>query len=53
MLDEKTGEQFWMRETEGPEDIPILGRHEFLYRRPTHWLPLIESPIEDFHAGDK
>jgi hypothetical protein len=34
-----TGE-CWLRETEGPEDEPRIGRHEVLYRIPTHWLPI-------------
>lgn len=37
-------EEIWMRETEGPEDIPITGRHEQLYRPPTHWMPLPLGP---------
>lgn len=30
----------WYRETEGPEDILVAGRHEPLYRQPTHWMRL-------------
>ena len=37
----------WMRETEGPEDIAINGRHEELYRPPTHWMPLPEKPRDE------
>jgi len=38
------GLSIWMRETEGPEDKAITGRHEELYRPPTHWMPLPEKP---------
>lgn len=35
----------WMRETEGPEDSFYGGdRHGFLYRTPTHWMPLPDPP---------
>ncbi len=35
----------WLRETEGPEDSFYGGgRHERLYRRPTHWQPLPPRP---------
>lgn len=39
-------EGIWLRETEGPEDVyvPGNGRHGDLFRRPTHWMPLPESP---------
>lgn len=36
----------WFRETEGPDDIEINGRHDVLYRTPTHWMPLPEPPWE-------
>jgi len=35
----------WLREREGPEDIVLSGRHERLYRPPTHWMPLPIAPI--------
>ena len=34
----------WMRETEGPEDIIIAGKHETLFRSPTHWMDNPEPP---------
>lgn len=36
----------WLREMEGPEDTydGRTGKHESLYRRPTHWMPLPEPP---------
>lgn len=38
--------EHWMRETEGPEDSFYGGdRHGFLYRPPTHWMPLPDSPL--------
>ena len=36
---------FWLRETEGPEDTYYPeGRHARLYREPTHWMPLPTGP---------
>lgn len=36
----------WLREIEGPEDTydGRNGRHEKLYRPPTHWMPLPSGP---------
>lgn len=35
----------WLGETEGPEDAFYgRGRHEALYREPTHWQPLPDPP---------
>jgi hypothetical protein len=36
----------WLRETEGPEDFLIIGRHCFLCRQPTHWKYLPPPPKE-------
>lgn len=36
----------WRREVEGPEDcIDCPGKHDILYRDPTHWMPLPGHPI--------
>jgi hypothetical protein len=41
----RIGEE-WFGETEGPEDLFYgRGRHEKLYRTPTHWMPLPEVPL--------
>lgn len=38
----------WLRETEGPEDSFYGGgRHEQLYRTPTHWQLLLEPPEDE------
>ena len=37
--------EVWLRETDGPEDVVIAGRHEPLYRPPTHWRPLPSPPV--------
>ena len=34
------GDNHWLREREGPEDIVLSGRDEELYRPPTHWMSL-------------
>lgn len=34
----------WLREIEGSEDVPAIGKHEELRRPPTHWRPLPRSP---------
>jgi len=39
------GCEMWLRETEGPEDLEIEGRHIELYRPPTHWKELPPSPF--------
>ena len=44
-FDPGTEETIWLRETEGPEDVAIDGRHEPLYRHPTHWRPLPAPPV--------
>ena len=35
---------YWIRCTEGPEDAEIEGNHIELYRSPTHWMRLPDSP---------
>lgn len=44
------GEEHWLRETEGHEDdLDTLAGIKFtsLYRRPTHWMTLPETPQEE------
>ena len=49
-LGDKCSGDHWMRETEGPEDAFYGGdRHGFLYREPTHWQSLPESPAPEDH----
>jgi hypothetical protein len=35
----------WLREIEGPEDVPANGKHEELRRPPTHWMFLPPGPV--------
>ena len=37
----------WLREAEGPEDTDDgrPGKYGPLYRTPTHWMPLPDSPL--------
>lgn len=50
-----TPDTYWLRETEGPEDTfdGRKGKCEFLYRPPTHWQPLPESPWAEAREEEK
>jgi len=39
--------RLWLREIEGPEDDVQLGKMEELFRPPTHWKPVPDSPIKE------
>lgn len=45
---ESDGARCWFREAEGPEETydGRKGKHEPLYRPPTHWMELPELPEE-------
>lgn len=35
----------WLREIEGPEDVPDAAKHSVLRRAPTHWMEIPRHPV--------